>query len=162
MLGFWIRNTQAAHALQLCANQMDIICFCNASEDSALTIYYFASSMDSFKAMCTTEKMIDEMIQNKCTSATLIIPEELDTNSIDVHFQKLLSTSLIGSRHNTLVVLKKDGCFLLFGWVDSVQSIVAAYDRLLPKLRVGRVQMNLQQYQVCQSTKLTSCSNRLD
>lgn len=148
-LDFWVCKSEAAHIIQAYANQMNIICLCDASENIGLTVYYFTATMTPFKDLCTTEAIINDIIHKKCTSGTITVPTDVNATVMNEHFQKLEESCLQTSIKDTIMMIRQTNRLLLFGLTYSVKSIIAEHEKLKPKLVIARIELNLQYYQVC-------------
>ncbi len=131
---------------------MNIICVCDASENTGLTVYYFTSTMTSLKYICTTEPIIDDIIHQKFASSIITVPEGVYVTVMNDYFQKLEKLCLQPSHKDTIIIIRQNDCLLLFGLAHSVKSIIAEHETLKLKYIIAQVELNLQDYQVCAKT----------
>ena len=135
--------------IQEYANQMKIICLCEASENVGLTVYYFAATMTSLEYISTTEATINDIIHQKFASAIITIPEGVDATVMKEHFQKLPESCLQTSDKDTIMMIRSANHLLLFGLTHSVKRIITEHEKLKSKLLITQIELNLQDYQVC-------------
>lgn len=153
-LDFWVCKPEAAHIIQKYANQMKIICLCEASENVGLTVYYFEATMTSLEYIPTTEATINDVIHQVFVSAIITVPEGVDTTVMNEHFQKLPESCLQTSDNDTIMMIRKANHLLLFGLRHSVKRIITEHEKLKSKLLITQIELNLQDYQVCLKTNI--------
>ena len=153
-LDFWVCKPEAAHIIQKYANEINITCLCEVSQNIGLTVYYFAENMTSLKYLSTTEATINDIIHQKCASGTITVPEDVDVTVINEYFQKIQEFCLQTSNKDTIIIIRQTNRLLLFGLTHLVKRIITEHEKLKPKLVMAQIELNLQDYQVCVKTNI--------
>jgi hypothetical protein len=113
-----------------------------------MTVYYFTSTMTSFKVLCTDEATIDDIVNRKCLKNSFTTPGDLDDNIMKQYRDGIQQFCLQPSHKDTLLMVTQNNRVFLFGLAESVNSTVAEHESLKQKLSMDRVDLNFQKYQV--------------
>jgi hypothetical protein len=148
LVGFWVCKSKAAEIIQTYANIMNIICLCKASENNGLRIYYFTSTLTSLKSLCTTEAIITDIINQKCLSTIITIPQDFDAPLASAYVQELENLCLQPVYKDTILLVKHEDRLLLFGLIDSVKNFNAEHEKMKQKYTMAQVKHDLKNYQV--------------
>ena len=93
--------------------------------------------------------MIDDIVHKKCLSSTIMLPANLDTNQINEYVKEIQRSYSKLSLKNTVLMIRQDNSFLLFGLADSVNGILSEHETVKQQHAIRKVQLNLQYHQVC-------------
>jgi hypothetical protein len=78
-----------------------------------------------------------------------MLPENLNSNQLNEYVQEIQKSYSKPSRKDTVLMVRQDNCFLLFGLADSVNGIITELNTVKQKYAISQVQLNLQHHQVC-------------
>lgn len=154
LVGIWVCRPEAAHIIQTYANQNNINCLCEISENVGLQIYYFTSTAPHFKSLCTTRATIQDMVTTKCNSTTIKSLSDLDEGLKTKYIDQLEKIYLKPSYKDTLLIINHDAHLILFGFSASIKNFMAEFKNLKEELIIGQAKHDLSDYQVCHYSQL--------